>query len=437
MKRFFPSLIFCLFVVIVPLGCRRSAVPVPDEPDPVDEKPVAFRAPPNAGEAPEEDYRTLVRDNTRFALDLHARLPRDGNLVTSPFAVSSVLAMLSAGARGETLNEMNKALRFSLPQRQLHPAFATLVRDLCDQPISRGYTLHFANTVWTDKSIELLPEFLTTLDRNYSVSGHPVNFTKPENACRAINNWASAQTGKQITEVIRPDEVHPDTKLLLASAISFRGQWQDRFERSRTRDGAFTLAPGKTVTVPMMRREGQMEYAQGNEAKGTFHLMKMPFRGHQMEFILLVPRSADGLPAIEKALDAKTLDKSLSEASPVQVHLTLPRFQMRSRLSLVENLKALGMKRAFDRDKADFSGVTQAALDLQLHIYRSLVQTVVAVDEAGAKAAAVAEKELGDKDKAPEPEVIEVRADHPFLFLIRHPASGTILFLGRVSNPVG
>jgi serpin B len=427
MKRFLPWLALCILVVAGIIGYRQFFAPGADE------SPVI--APANAGQASEEDYRALVRDNTRFALDLHARLPRDGNLVTSPFAVSSVLAMLSAGARGETLSEMNKALRFSLAQQQLHPAFASLVRDLHSQEKPHGYTLHFANAVWTDQSIELLPDFLTTLDRNYSVSGHPVNFTNPEDACRAINDWASAQTQKQITEVIRPQEVHADTKLLLASAVSFRGRWQEPFQPPQTKDAGFTIAPGKTVSVPMMHQGAVFEYAADADepTKETFQLVRLPFRGRQMEFVILLPRQVDGLAALEKNLTSERLDTWISRSRPHLVFLQLPRFRMGSRLSLVEQLKALGMKRAFDRDKADFSAIFAP---VALHLDSVLQEAVIEVNEEGAKAAAVASAKAKDKGKGASLPV-EFHADHPFLFLIRHPASGTILFLGRVSNPIG
>src|SRR2546422_486429 len=98
MFRVLSSLIVCL-AVCVGLGCRRSASPEVEAEEDEGPAEVAFAPAKNADLASKEERALLVRDNTRFALDLHARLPRDGNLISSPFAVSTVLALAQAGAR--------------------------------------------------------------------------------------------------------------------------------------------------------------------------------------------------------------------------------------------------------------------------------------------------------------------------------------------------
>src|SRR5262249_25299526 len=138
----------------------------------------------------------------------------------------------------------------------------------------------------------------------------------------------------------------------------------------------------------------------------------------------------DGLPALEKALTAEKLDECLGKAQSVLVRLTLPRFSMASRTSLIEPLQGLGMKLAFQEGNR-FPGVNG---DIPLHLNRVMQQAKVLVAEEGAEASAVIAAKMKDKGPKP-PEPVIFRADHPFLFLIQH--GGTTLFLGRVSNPKG
>src|SRR4051812_41669453 len=103
-------------------------------------------------QALEPDVATLVQGNNDFALTLYQRLAKDnGNLFYSPYSISSALAMLYAGARGNTATEMKTALHFSLAAEQLHAAFGKLIasRDGDGQP--QPFQLTLANRLWGQK----------------------------------------------------------------------------------------------------------------------------------------------------------------------------------------------------------------------------------------------------------------------------------------------
>jgi class 3 adenylate cyclase len=95
---------------------------------------------------------------------------------------------------------------------------------------------------------------------------------------------------------------------------------------------------------------------------------------------------------------------------------------------------ALGIRDAFDRTKADFSGISKIAGDDRLYISAVLHQAVVVVDEKGTEAAAATAVAMPTGAGAPG-KAIDFIADHPFMFLIVDRATGVILFLGRVTEP--
>jgi serpin B len=429
MSRFIAVSSVGLVFAVLLAGCSRRSDERVEETSP-------FQKPRNAEKASGEDRTALARDNTRFALDLHRQLHPDGNLVTSPFAVSTVLAMSLAGAQGKTADEMKQALRFSLDQDRLHPGFAALLWDLNGRGQPRPYSLHLANALWTNRSIELEKEFLDTLEGNYSIGGEHVDFRNPREACRTINDWAHKQTAGRIKEVIQPDEVDENTRLVLASAVSFQGRWQIPFSASRTREGPFHVSSDKTVNVPLMETEANFRYGSfpdGANEKEVSQLIILPFRGATLEFVALLPDKADGLAELEKRLTAEKLGQRIAGARHHTVRLTMPRFEMRSRLALDPTLQALGMLRAFKPGQADFSRLTRT---IPIHIDRVVQEAMIVVNEKGAEAAAVVRAMDKDKDKGEvDSDPVEFRADRPFLFLIHHADSGTILFLGRVTNP--
>jgi len=165
-------------------------------------------------------------------------------------------------------------------------------------------------------------------------------------------------------------------------------------------------------------------------------LLWIPYQERALSMVVLLPKKADGegggLAALEKKLTADNLNRWFKNIGVAKVDVTLPKFTFSSRFYLGKNLAAMGMPDAFNGSKADFSGMTTAE---HLYIGEAIHQAFVVVDEEGTEAAAATAVMLvgAARPKPEEPRVF--KADHPFIFLIRHNATGEILFLGRVVNP--
>jgi serpin B len=108
----------------------------------------------------------------------------------------------------------------------------------------------------------------------------------------------------------------------------------------------------------------------------------------------------------------------------------MPKFKIEGEFSLSDPLVKMGMPLAFDPEKADFSGMDG---DRDLYISDVIHKAYCLVDEKGTEAAAATAVIVGTSS-APVGDM-EFVADHPFIFLIRDNETGTILFVGRVTNP--
>ena len=217
--------------------------------------------------------------------------------------------------------------------------------------------------------------------------------------------------------------VTADTRLVLASAIYFKGRWAARFDPARTRIAAFRTAGGEEAQVPMMSRSDTLRFA----ARGGAMLLELPYLGRDLSMILLLPERPDGLPELEARMSAAALEEWLAEARVARIEVSLPRFRFASSFTLPEALRAMGMPSAFDPQAADFSGIDGAR---DLFISAAVHKAFVEVNEEGTEAAAATGISVGTTSMPPE-----FRADHPFLFLIRDRITGCVLFLGRVADP--
>lgn len=376
------------------------------------------------------DSSQVVEGNTRFALDLYGQLRKqDGNLFFSPFSLSTALAMTYAGARGETAQQMARVLHFNLPPERLHATLAKLLRELEVGHGAPGFELHIANALWMQEKYKFLPEFLAVGRDQYRAGLETVDFASAaEQARETINAWVADRTSGKIKDLVPPGHLSALTRLVLTNAIYFRAAWLVPFDKQQTHTGPFTLPDRKKVEVPLMQQKGEFfRYLE----QANLQILELPYGGESKSMLVLLPRNPDGLPALEKKLDAKTLAGWLDKLSHRNVEVTLPRFTLTCAFSLNDALAALGMRDAFDDSgAADFSGVDG---NRDMYLGAVLHKAFVDVNEEGSEAAAATGVAFGGIDEPEKPAVF--RADHPFLFLIRDDRSGSVLFLGRVTNP--
>ncbi len=388
--------------------------------------------PVNADQATPEDKAAVSHDSNQFALDLYGKLDKKDNLFFSPASISTALAMTYAGARGQTAEQMAKVLHFQLEAKRLHPAFAALLWEMQGEGKEHGCRLHIANALWGHKDTHFLPEFLQQTKDNYGASLQKVDFAKPDEARRDINTWVAQQTADKIKDLLHPGDVSPETRLVLTNAIYFKGEWVHVFKAEATHEQPFHITPTKDVSVPMMHQTSMFRYF--TDDKKSFQILEMPYKDSELSMVVLLPAQVDGLAQLEKNLDAESLTKWLQKMESKKVALTLPKFTMRCRLPLADKLQVMGMTTAFRAGEADFTGMTHDTPPLYLSTV--IHEAWVDVNEKGTEAAAATA--VGVRAAAaPVAQPIIFQADHPFLFLIRDRRSGSILFLGRMSNPKG
>jgi serpin B len=379
-----------------------------------------------------QDLVGLVDGNSAFAFDLYQILREEpGNVFYSPYSISVALAMTNAGARGETEQQVADALRFSLAQNHLHPAFNSLDLELAGRgegaqgKDGEGFRLNVVNAIWGQAGYAFLPEFLDILAENYGAGLRVLDFTSaPEESRVTINDWVSEQTEGRIEDLIPAGVIDALTRLVLTNAIYFNAAWSQPFEPDLTADGPFYLLGGGEVDVPMMTQTESFGYTSGE----GYQAVELPYDGHELSMVVLIPDAGE-FDSFEGALDAGRVDEIVGDLSYRQVALTLPRFEVESDFSLADALAAMGMPDAFT-NRADFSGMTGGR---DLFISEVVHKAFVSVDEAGTEAAAATAIVM--KGLALPEEPVEVSVDRPFIFLIRDVQTGAILFVGRIVDP--
>ncbi|MGL4551639.1 MAG: serpin family protein [Gemmataceae bacterium] len=366
----------------------------------------------------EADTRPLVDGNNRFALDLYRQLSLgEGNLFFSPHAIASSLTLTSAGAAGKTLEQMTRTLH--APRGGAFEMAAALDQDLAGRT-GKGIHLTSVNRVWVQDGLPIRPTFRAALESAGAGLKEADFQVNPDAGRKAVNEWASKHTDRQIEDLLPAGSVTPLTRVVLASAVTFKGDWASKFKAERTRPGEFATPKGK-ATVPMMSQHGA--FLLGHLESGP--VIELPYAGDQLTMVIAVPGGDKKLSDVEREVADGRLDAGLAKGAKQKVEVVLPRFKMAASLRLPAALRAMGMDDAFG-PTADFS-----AIDGTRDLYLSGVfhKAALDVNEDGTVAAAATGAVISARSR------VVFHADQPFVFVIRDRKSGAILFMGRVLDP--
>jgi serpin B len=393
---------------------------------------------------PASDASQLETGNETFAFALYGQVARaggsGGNLFFSPYSISLALSMAYAGAATTTATEMATALDFTLPPAQLFPAFDQLdlaitttppaastpgATNPAGTPPSVPFTLKVANSLWAAKDLTFVPSFLDTLATDYGAPVRLADFLgNPDGARSEINQWIASETNGKLPAVLGPGSILSSTKLALVDALYFDASWQQPFETAQ--DGTLTWnGAGGPTQVDSMAQENDFAYGHANGIQAV----ELPYSGGTTSMIVLMPDATGGNTA-SAPLTAEAYDAAIASLEPTEMILTMPKFRISgATISLKDELSALGMADAFTPG-ADFSALSP----MPLYIQDVLHQAYVNVDDNGTEAAAATVVTLagGAANPATLP---QVTLDHPFTFVIRDIASGTILFAGYLAAP--
>ena len=380
---------------------------------------------------------TVHAQEQHFACDLYTTLAqapsnKNKNICFSPFSIQTGLEMAYEGARGTTAQEIATVLHMQKNDLKRRTAKKQILELL--NPHDAAYVVTYSNNVWIQSGFNVKKSYSRDILQNfYNTQNIPVDFAQdPSAAENIINAKVSEQTLGHIPAILPAGSLDQLTRMVLTNAIYFKGIWETPFDKKDTLEAPFYLDTKTTVNVPFMHKaHGKYLYADHKDVQ----IIELNYAGDALSMIIILPHDRN-LSELEKKLSSEQLASWRKELSRTTVNLHLPRFSFGTSYTLNNTLMDLGIQAAFSSARppkgADFSGI-----DGKKDLYISLIahQATLEVNEEGTVATAATAVVMNMKSMRPQP-AVEFRADHPFIFLIQEKTTGTVLFMGRVVNPV-
>jgi serpin B len=363
----------------------------------------------------------LVAGFNDAGFDLWQSQAVDGNFVFSPMSIGHALLMARGAADDSTGAAIDSAM--GLPAGvSAHDAWNRVDNLLLDDAgAEESITVTMADRIWPRLDIEPSQEWVDLLIANHGVSVQPLDYGNDTSGSRdIINSWISDQTQELIPELLPDGFLQPSTVLVLTDAVYFEAQWQKVFGKTGPIPGTFTRLDGSTIDMEFMQ---ELELVDRRGTGDGYVAAEIPYIGSGFSMLLILPDEGR-FEELRQLLHQSLIDEIDATIKEGGFELVVPKWTTTTVLDLMSWLTEIGAA------PGSYPGISpDAFLGAAVH------GADIAVDEVGTVAAAATA--IGFLESAsPQPE-FAVRADRPFLYMVRHRSTGLVLFAGQVTDPTG
>lgn len=402
--------------LVIALGCSGETAPsgagngLELEPSPGVERSAIV------AEAPVAELAGGLND-AGFAL--WRRQPLAEDLIFSPLSIGHALLMARAAADESTGQGIDVA--FGLPQGLgAHQAWNTIDQALAGaDSAQQELTITIADRIWPRLDVSPAQEWIDLLASEHGAGTRALDFAgDPEGSRELINDWVGQQTQGLIPELLPSGFIQGNTVLVLTDALYFKARWQTVFGKYGTVSDTFTSLDGSTRPIELMR---ELELGGPRGRGDGFVGAELPYVGGELSMLILVP-DAGRFEEVRNRLSQELLDSIDESFSTGPYELLLPRWSASSQLDLLPWLTELGAA------PGSYPAISPGAF-----LSGAVHGADIEVDEWGTVAAAATG--IGFQESGPPEPELTVKADRPFLYVIRHLESGVVLFAGQVNAP--
>ena len=373
----------------------------------------------------DDDVEKIASSNNELGLEVLREVSGDGNTLISPVSLFMALSMVYNGSDGATKEEMGKVLHSAgIDAADLSKANASLMSLL--QQDSKKIQLHIANSIWLNQDFHFQSDFAKNNKKHFHAEIQEIDI-KNSKSVKKINDWVEESTKGKIEDIVE-SPLDPDLAAILINAVYFKGNWKDAFDEKKTVKRTFQLANGTSKMVPLMALNKKLPYMENEE----FQAVSLPYGDGKWSMNVFLPKENSNLEEFQNRLTPENWEQWRTEFTLKEGTVLLPKFKLEYEVLLNEALKRLGMPTAFDGQHANFSKMIMEPD--QVWISKVKQKTYIEVNEKGTEAAAATSVEMKTEMAITDPPFF-MEVNRPFFFAIMEEKTGTIAFMGLISDP--
>ncbi|XP_006127839.1 serpin I2 isoform X1 [Pelodiscus sinensis] len=370
----------------------------------------------------------MADSTTHLAVDLYQVLHCfKENIIHSPLGTALLLGMIQLGAKGKALNEIRHAL--NLQGNEDSEEFSLLLQTLFSVTSEKKeFTFNLANALYLQEGFIVKEQYLHSNKEFFQAAIKLVNFQDPKACAETISTWVENKTDGKIKNIVSSEEFGPLTRLILVNAIYFKGDWKQKFRQEATHDMDFTKRDGSVIKIPMMHLQMRTKFGHFSGNNVHYQVLELPYKGKEFSLVLTLPSEDVSIEEVEKLITAQLVKDWFADIQEEDVEISLPRFKMEQTVNLQEILHSLNVTEIFNGG-CDLSGITESS---EIHVSKAIQKVCIEVNEDGSEAAASSSTQMAAIMSMSHN---QFAANRPFLFILKHNPTGSIVFMGRLANP--
>ncbi|KAF5288380.1 hypothetical protein FQA39_LY15470 [Lamprigera yunnana] len=378
-----------------------------------------------------DDYLPTLNWSDTFDWQLLKAVSKEHqkNVMISPLSLKLALVILYEGSEGSTKKEFQSVLQYPEKKSEIRKKYETVLKDILKN--KKDFLINIGTRLFLDSTITPNQNYAATVKSAYDTDVFPTNFSNAAEAGKIINSWAESLTDGNIKDLINAEEIQDDALLVVANAVFFKGKWRHKFPKENTHQGGFYVSPTEVVTVQYMSNSDIYYYAESKELDAK--ILRLPYKA-KFGFFIVLPNTKGGLTELMKHAILPTLNRQLYIMDSRKVDVVIPKFKFDFSASYTKILQEFGLTSMFS-NTASFPGIARGVGSgtKWLFVNDLKQKSGIELNEEGSTIYAATEIQLGNKFG--ESDTI-FNATYPFLFFLEHQSTGTILFAGKIVNPL-
>ncbi|XP_006972721.1 serpin I2 [Peromyscus maniculatus bairdii] len=373
--------------------------------------------------------RTAAQRNAEFAVDLYKAIcfSHKNNIIFSPLGTTVLLGMVQLGAKGKAQQQILQTLR--MQESSTGEEFSVL-KSLFSaiSKKKQEFTFNLASALYLQEGFIVKEAYLHGNKELFQSATKLVDFLDAKSCAEKISTWVEGKTDGKIKNMFSEEEFGPLTRLVLANAIYFKGDWKQKFRKEDTEMSDFSKKDGSTVKVPMMKALLRTKYGYFSESFMECQVLELPYKADEFSMVIILPTEDVSIEEVEKRITAHHIQRWFSELHEEEVEVSLPRFKTEQKLDFKEALYSLNVTEIFGGG-CDLTGITESS---EVYVSRVMQKVFLEINEDGSEAATSTGINIPAIMSLTQ---TQFRANHPFLFIMKHTQTESILFMGRVTDP--
>lgn len=244
--------------------------------------------------------------------------------------MASALALLSQAANGNTFEELASGLH--VKGNKSNVANEYLGYNGLLQKSAGNAIMSIANQLYVHKNYSLNKIFQKVAVEKFLSGVESVDFSKPNKTAEIINHFVEEKTHNKINNLIDPNSLDTDSRIVLVNAIYLKAKWHYEFAKHDTNKEAFYINETETVSVDFMHLTEEFNYGVLPELNAS--VLELPYFDSELSFLVVLPNNRSGLTALEAKLNHYDLTQLKDKMQKQWLNVTIPKFKVESEIKL-------------------------------------------------------------------------------------------------------